>query len=106
MLAIPLQGCRMTLQADAATPYRFFGEYIMICRMLVLSLAALIAIAAPLRAADSSATKRDDSASEKLGLKLSLQCWTFNKLSFFETVDRAAGLGIKYLEIYPGQKLK
>jgi sugar phosphate isomerase/epimerase len=39
-------------------------------------------------------------------MKLSLQCWTFNKLTFFETVHKAAGLGVKYLEIYPGQKLK
>ena len=39
-------------------------------------------------------------------MKLSLQCWTFNKLTFFETVDKAKGLGVKYLEMYPGQKLK
>lgn len=49
---------------------------------------------------------RDDSASEKLGLKLGLQCYTFRALSFFETVDKAAALGIKYLEIYPRQKLE
>jgi sugar phosphate isomerase/epimerase len=66
----------------------------------------LLAMALPGTAADAPAGKRDDSASERLGLKLSLQCWTFNRLTFFETVDRAAGLGIKYLEIYPGQKLK
>jgi sugar phosphate isomerase/epimerase len=56
--------------------------------------------------ADGPAAKRDDSASEKLGMKLSLQCWTFNKLTFFETVDKAVGLGVKYLEMYPGQTLK
>jgi sugar phosphate isomerase/epimerase len=67
--------------------------------------AALLAAALPIRA-DEARTKRDDSASEKLGMKLSLQCWTFNRLTFFETVDRAAALGIKYLEIYPGQKLE
>jgi sugar phosphate isomerase/epimerase len=66
----------------------------------------LLALAQPCAAADVPKVKRDDSASEKLGIKLSLQCWTFNKLSFFETVDRAAEFGIKYLEIYPGQKLK
>jgi sugar phosphate isomerase/epimerase len=66
--------------------------------------AALLALALPAWAADTG--KRDDSASEKLGIKLSLQCWTFNKLTFFETVDRAAALGVKYLEMYPGQKLK
>ena len=62
------------------------------------------AMALPCLAADAS--KRDDSASEKLGLKLSLQCWTYNRLTFFETVNKAAGLGIKYLEMFPGQKLK
>jgi sugar phosphate isomerase/epimerase len=67
---------------------------------------ALCAMTLPSPAADTPAAKRDDSASEKLGLKLSLQCWTFNRLSFFETVDKANELGIKYLEIYPGQKLK
>jgi hypothetical protein len=41
----------------------------MCCRMLVFSLAALIAITAPLRAADSYANKHDESAYQKLGLK-------------------------------------
>src|SRR5438128_4872864 len=66
----------------------------------------LLALAQPCAAADVPKVKRDDSASEKLGMKLSLQCWTFNKLSFFETVDKAAALGIKYIEAYPGQILK
>ena len=77
----------------------------------VLALAAAMVLAVMNgRAVDAQATaaasKRDDSASEKLGMKLSLQCWTFNRLSFFETVDKAVGLGVKYIEIYPGQKLK
>ena len=67
----------------------------------VLCLAAL-----PCLAADQTAGKRDDSASEKLGMKLSMQCWTYNKLTFFEAVDKAAGLGVKYVEMYPGQTLK
>jgi sugar phosphate isomerase/epimerase len=71
---------------------------------LTAYVAAMIGL--PCLAADTPTSKRDDSASEKLGMKLSLQCWTFNKLTFFETVDKAAGMGIKYLEIYPGQKLK
>src|SRR5438552_777928 len=71
-----------------------------------LAVATLLTIVHSCPAADSPTPKRDDSASEKLGMKLSLQCWTFNKLTFFETVDKAKGLGIKYLEIYPGQKLK
>lgn len=66
--------------------------------------AALLAFAAPGWADD--AVKRDDSASEKLGLKLSMQCWTYNKLTFFEAVDRAARLGVKYVEGFPGQKVR
>jgi sugar phosphate isomerase/epimerase len=62
--------------------------------------------AAAAMAADTPAFHRDDSASEKLGIKLSLQCYTYRALTFFETVDKAAGMGIKYLEIYPGQKVK
>ena len=67
---------------------------------------AVLACAAPSAVADDAKSKRDDSASEKLGIKLSLQCWTYNRLSFFETVDKAAELGVKYIEIFPGQKLK
>ena len=68
-------------------------------------LTSLLAVL-PCQAADAPAAKRNDAASEKLGMKLSLQCWTFNKLTFFETVDKAVGLGVKYLEMYPGQLLK
>jgi sugar phosphate isomerase/epimerase len=74
-------------------------------KRLALSLFLAVFATATLSAADSAA-KRDDSASEKLGMKLSLQCYTYRALSFFETVDKAVVLGIKYLEIYPGQKLK
>lgn len=77
----------------------------MTLRLLALA-TALAALALPCPAADAPRTRRHDSASEKLGMKLSLQCWTYNRLTFFETVDRAAALGVKYLEIYPGQKLK
>jgi sugar phosphate isomerase/epimerase len=54
----------------------------------------------------ASAAERDDAASEKLGIKLSLQCWTYRELTFFEAVDRAKKMGIKYIEMFPGQKLK
>ena len=67
---------------------------------------ASVVVALPCLAAEAPRGKRDDSASEKLGMKLSLQCWTFNRLSFFETADRAVELGVKYLEMFPGQKLK
>jgi len=66
----------------------------------------LTTLALPCLAADAAAGKRDDSAAEKLGFKLSLQCWTLRRLTLFEAIDKAAGLGIKYLEMYPDQRLK
>ncbi len=35
--------------------------------------------------------------------KLALQAWTFNKDTFFDTVDKAKALGLKYIEAFPGQ---
>jgi sugar phosphate isomerase/epimerase len=78
----------------------------MTLRLFTPAAALLLAAALPGLAAEPPAGKRDDSASEKLGMKLSLQCWTYNKLTFFEAVDRAAALGVKYVEAYPGQTLK
>jgi sugar phosphate isomerase/epimerase len=72
---------------------------------VAIAIALVLALVPWCRAADAS-KKRDDSASEKLGMKLSLQCWTYRELTFFETVDRAKTLGVKYLEMFPGQPLK
>ncbi len=47
----------------------------------------------------------DTSASEKLGFKLSIQAYTFNRFTFFEAVDKAHQAGIRYMEAYPGQKI-
>jgi sugar phosphate isomerase/epimerase len=37
--------------------------------------------------------------------KLSIQTWTFHKYSLLEAVDKADSLGVKYLEVYPGQRV-
>ncbi len=37
--------------------------------------------------------------------RLSIQTWTFHKHSFLESVDKADSLGIRYLEVYPGQQI-
>ena len=36
---------------------------------------------------------------------IAMQCWTFRKFTFFETLDKVKALGIRYLEAYPGQAL-
>ncbi|MCK5457733.1 MAG: hypothetical protein KAI45_11450, partial [Melioribacteraceae bacterium] len=38
-------------------------------------------------------------------IPMAMQCWTFRKLSFMETLEKVNKLGIKYLEAFPGQKL-
>jgi sugar phosphate isomerase/epimerase len=37
--------------------------------------------------------------------KLGMQAWSFNRYTFFEAVDKTKALGMKYIEIFPGQKL-
>jgi sugar phosphate isomerase/epimerase len=74
--------------------------------LAVAAAASFIVMTHSCFASEPARVKRGDSASEKMGIKLSLQCWTFKDLSFFETVDEAVKLGVKYLEMYPGQKLK
>lgn len=37
--------------------------------------------------------------------KVAVQCWTFRKFTFIETLQKVKELGVKYLEAYPGQKL-
>lgn len=44
-------------------------------------------------------------SAEKLGWRLGCQAYSFNRFSFFEAVDKNASLGLKYLEMYPGQRL-
>ena len=52
------------------------------------------------------ATAGDSAGAEKLGWRLGVQAYTFRALTFFETVDKAHELGLHYIEMYPGQKLK
>jgi sugar phosphate isomerase/epimerase len=48
---------------------------------------------------------RDDRAAEHLGWQLGVQAWTFRDRTTFETIDTCKALGLKYIELYPGQKL-
>lgn len=51
------------------------------------------------------AQARDDSAAEKLGWHLGVQAWTFRDRTTFEAIDTARRLGLRYIELYPGQRL-
>ena len=65
-----------------------------------IALLSLFALASVVSAAD-----RNDAAAENLGFKLSLQAWTCHHTSLWETIDVAQSVGIKYLEMYPGQTI-
>ena len=45
------------------------------------------------------------SKSEKQGWQLSMQSYTFHLFSVMESLDKTKELGLKFIEIYPGQKL-
>jgi sugar phosphate isomerase/epimerase len=36
---------------------------------------------------------------------IAMQCWTFRKFTFFETLEKVKGVGLEYLEAFPGQVL-
>lgn len=50
-------------------------------------------------------TKRDIGPSKKLGWRLGVQCWTFRDRSLFEAIDTTKSLGMRYIEMYPGQRM-
>lgn len=50
----------------------------------------------------------NESCYDKVRIKkipIAMQCWTFRKFSFLETLDKVEMLGLHFLEAYPGQKL-
>jgi hypothetical protein len=49
--------------------------------------------------------KVDDSAAEKLGWQLGVQTYSFNRFTFFEAIDKAASVGLKYAETIRGKRL-
>jgi len=67
---------------------------------------ALVAALSAIVMTSSARAQRDDRAAEKLGFQLGMQCWTYRSLSTFETLERCHKFGIKYLEMFPGQKMK
>jgi sugar phosphate isomerase/epimerase len=49
------------------------------------------------------AGERATKAADKLGWRIGVQAWTFNRRSFYETIDIVQSLGLHYIEGYPGQ---
>ncbi len=53
----------------------------------------------------SCSSGKPESKAEKHGWKLSMQSYTFHLFSAVEALDKTQELGLKYIEIYPGQKM-
>lgn len=70
-----------------------------------LACAGLLVLSSVVLAATTQKPARDDAAAEKLGWRLGVQAWTFRDRTAFEAIDTAAKLGLKYIELYPGQSL-
>ncbi len=72
---------------------------------LLLTLGLLVTLISSPFASAQEPAKVDSSAAEKAGWKLGTQTYTFNRFTFFEAIDKAASVGLKYAEAYPGQKI-
>lgn len=54
----------------------------------------------------SQAVQKTDYASVRIKpFPAAVQCWTYRKFTFLETMDKVRALGIKFLQAYPGQPL-
>ncbi len=74
-------------------------------RPLALAAGALLLAFAPMPSPQAASTVRDDAAAEQLGWRLGTQAWTFRDRTAFEAIATAHRLGLKYIELYPGQPL-
>jgi sugar phosphate isomerase/epimerase len=81
----------------------------MLTRIRMLAAAVVVSSLFFISAATCSAgeipkVKLDQQALDKLDWRLGSQAYTFRKLSLFETIDLLSAMGIRYIELYPGQK--
>jgi sugar phosphate isomerase/epimerase len=69
------------------------------------SLLTMIPAATALLAMRSKGAPIPSTALTPAGFGISVQCWSFNRFSLFEAIEKAAAVGANGVEVYPGQKL-
>jgi len=74
-------------------------------RFFRLGTAVLLASVAGGSLSMCRAEQERQTAAEKIGWRLSVQAYTFNRFTFFEAVDKTASMGIKHIEMYPEQQI-
>lgn len=68
---------------------------------LIITLSILMLFAS----GSCNASKQSGGEVQKQDWKLSMQSYTFHKFSVVESLEKCKELGIRYIEIYPGQRL-
>ena len=71
----------------------------------IIASALMLAILPALRINAEETKIAKDLPEAKLGWKLSSQAWTFRNYTLFQTLDKLKKLGIRYIEIFPGQRI-
>ena len=56
-------------------------------------------------AAEEAPSQGPARQAEKLGWRLGCQAYTFNRYTLFEAIDKTHGLGLRYIEGFPQQKI-
>jgi len=72
---------------------------------VLLVMSVVVACAMGLMTLPAVAADMATPNAEKLGWHLGCQAYSFNRFTFFEAVDKTAEVGLRYIEIYPGQRL-
>jgi sugar phosphate isomerase/epimerase len=78
---------------------------ILFVALLAMIIASSNSYAPPQRRSRWLPLKRHPSTDAYWGWRLGTQAYTFRKFTFYEAVDKAASLGLDWIEAYPGQTL-
>ena len=70
-----------------------------------LALWGLALLVGGVATAQEKKVTHDTTAADQFGWKLGVQTYSFNRFTFFEAIDKAASIGLKYAECYPGQTI-
>lgn len=71
----------------------------------VVALVLVAGVATAQTAPQGQRQGRARTGMQRLGWRLAVQAWTFRELSLFETIDVLKSLGVRSIEMFPGQKL-